>query len=113
VHELAITQSIFDIALETAKSAQAKKITSININVGELSGVETDCISFYFDALKKDSIAEEAVLNFSLEPAELRCRDCQATFKTKDIPWLCPGCRSASIEITGGRDCYVDNIEVE
>ena len=113
MHELAVTQSIFDIAVKTAESAKAKKITKINVVVGELSGIETDCVLFYFDALKKGNIAEEAVIDFRYEPAELKCRDCQATFKTKHIPWLCPDCRSASIEITSGRDCYVDNIEVE
>jgi hydrogenase nickel incorporation protein HypA/HybF len=113
VHELAITQNIFDIALETAKSAQAKKVTRINVVIGELSGIERDCILFYFDFLKKDNIAEEAVIDFKFESAQLKCRDCQAEFKTQEIPWLCPDCHSSSIEIISGRDCFVDSIEVD
>ena len=113
MHELSLAQNIFNIALDTAESAKAKKVTKINVVVGELSGIESDCILFYFDFLKKDNIAEEAVIDFVSEPAQLKCRDCKAEFKTQEIPWLCPDCHSSRIEITGGRDCYVDSIEVE
>ena len=113
MHELAITQNILDIVLNEAKSAQANKVTKINLVIGELSGTVSDCVQFYFDFLKKGNAAEEAALDFKLVPAELRCRDCQTSFKPKDPAWTCPNCQSTSLEVISGRECYVESIEVE
>jgi hydrogenase nickel incorporation protein HypA/HybF len=113
VHELAITQNILDIVLSEAKAAQADKITKINLVIGELSGVVSDCVQFYFDFLKKGNPAEEATIDFRLVPAELRCRDCQTNFNPQDSAWVCPNCQSTSLEVISGRNCYIESIEVE
>jgi len=113
VHELAITQNILDIVLNEAKSAQANKVTKINLVIGELSGIVSDCVQFYFDFLKKGNVAEEATLDFKLVPAELRCRDCSKVFYPKDSAWICPDCRGTSLDVISGRECYVESIEVE
>ena len=113
MHELSITQNILDIVLNEAKSAQANKVTKINLVIGELSGTVSDCVQFYFDFLKKGNAAEEAVLDFKLVPAELRCRDCLADFKPKDSAWVCPSCKGTNLDVISGRECYVESIEVE
>jgi hydrogenase nickel incorporation protein HypA/HybF len=113
VHELAITQNILDIVLNEAKAAQADKVTRINLVIGELSGVVSDCVLFYFDFLKKGNAAEGATIDFRSVPVELRCRDCQTNFKPKDSAWTCPNCQSTSLEVISGRECYVESIEVE
>ena len=51
------------LALEKATEAQAKKIISINLVVGELSGVVGDCVQFYFDAISRGTIADGAKLD--------------------------------------------------
>ena len=113
MHELAITHNILNIALDEAATAQASKITKINLVVGELSGVVSDSIQFYFDFLKKDNAAEEATLDFRIVPAQLRCRDCQTEFNPQDSVWICPSCQGLSIEVLAGRDCNIESIEVE
>ena len=113
MHELAITQNILDIVLSEAKSAQANKVTRINLVIGELSGLVSDCVQFYFDFLKKGNAAEEATLNFKLVPAELRCRDCSNSFKPEDSAWICPNCKGTNLDVLSGRECYVESIEVE
>jgi len=113
MHELGITESIVNIALDKVKESQASKIVKINLVVGELSGFVPDCIEFYFDFLSKDSIAEGAILNFELAPAQLRCRDCCTVFRPQDNLWACPKCQSQSLEITGGRELYIESMEVE
>ena len=113
MHELSITQSIVDVISKKSQEGQVSRITQVNLVIGELSGFVPDCIKFYFDFLSKDTIAEGAVLNFQLIPARLRCRDCSSTFSPRDGDWTCPECHSLSIEIIGGRELYIDNMEVE
>jgi hydrogenase nickel incorporation protein HypA/HybF len=113
MHELGITENIVNIALSKAGEAQAKKVTQINLVIGELSGFVPDCIQFYFDSLSKGTIAQEAVLHFESVPTQLRCRDCSAVFHPRDSLWACPECRGQSIEISQGRGLYIESIEVE
>lgn len=113
MHELSITQSIMDIVLDQAKAAEAKKVTKINLVIGEMSGVVSDCVQFYFDFLKKGNVAEEATLDFKLVPVELRCRDCQTVFHPNDSAWVCPNCGSTKVEVVRGQESFVESIEVE
>ncbi|OIP28362.1 MAG: hydrogenase maturation nickel metallochaperone HypA [Chloroflexi bacterium CG_4_10_14_0_8_um_filter_46_9] len=113
MHEFGITESIIKIALDKANEAQASKISQINLVVGELSGFVPDCIQFYFNFLSKDTTAEKATLHFELIPAQLRCRDCSAIFQPENSEWNCPECHGQSVEIIGGRDLYIESMEVE
>jgi hydrogenase nickel incorporation protein HypA/HybF len=113
MHELSITQSIMDIVLDQAKETGAKKVTKINLVIGEMSGVVSDCVQFYFDFLKKGNLTEEATLDFKLVPVELRCRDCQTVFQPGDSAWVCPNCGSTNPEVVRGQESYVESIEVE
>lgn len=113
MHELGITESIVNIAVDKAKEAQASKITKINLVVGELSGFVPDCIEFYFDFLSKDSIAEGATLHFESAPAQFRCRSCSTVFRPQDTIWTCPKCQSQNVEITKGRELYIESIEAK
>jgi hydrogenase nickel incorporation protein HypA/HybF len=113
MHEFGITENIINIALNKAGEVQASKITRVNVVIGELSGFVPDCIQFYFDSLSKDTIAQEAVLHFELVPAQLRCRNCSTIFHPQDTSWSCPKCRGQSVEISKGRELYIESIEVE
>jgi hydrogenase nickel incorporation protein HypA/HybF len=102
-----------DIVLNQAKEAQAKKVTRINLVIGELSGVVSDSVQFYFDFLRKGNAAQEATLDFKLVPIELRCRECQTAFHPEDSTWICPNCQSASLDVISGQESYIESIEVE
>ena len=101
------------LALEKATEAQAKKIISINLVVGELSGVVGDCVQFYFDAISRGTIADGAKLCFETKPTQIRCRKCQSVFTPADHEWSFPQCHETSVEIVTGRECYMESIEVE
>jgi len=113
MHEFGITESILSIALDKAKEAEASKIRQINLVVGELAGFVPDCIQFYFDFLSKDTIAQETALHFESRPPELRCRNCGTAFHPEDTLWSCPECQSRSVEVTGGRELYIESLEIE
>jgi len=102
-----------DIVLNQAKAAKANKVTRINLVIGELSGVVSDSVQFYFDFLKKGNATEEAILDFKLVPIELCCRDCQTTFHPDDSAWICPNCRSTGLDVIKGQESYIESIEVE
>ena len=113
MHELSITQSILQIALEHAEKAGAKYIRRINLVIGELSGIVDESVQFYFDFVSKDTPAEGAQLVFKKLPARFRCRFCGNEFTPRKDNWTCPACQSPGVEIISGREFYMDSIEAE
>jgi hydrogenase nickel incorporation protein HypA/HybF len=113
MHELAITQSMLDLALEHAERAGARRITRINLIVGELSGIVDESVQFYFDLIGKGTMAEGAQLAFERLPARFRCRSCGHEFPLQDSNWACPVCQALGGELITGREFYMESIEVE
>jgi hydrogenase nickel incorporation protein HypA/HybF len=114
MHELVITQNLLDTVLAEARKAEAREVTGVHLVVGELSGIASDCVQFYFDILKKDTVASRATIDFTPVPALFRCRDCHTEFHSGgETVWICPDCTGCSIEILNGRDCNIESIEVE
>ena len=113
MHELAITQSMFDLVLEQAEKARAKKVGKINLVIGEMTGVVGECVQFYFPFLSQGTIAEGATLCFIVVSTTARCRDCGQEFRLQEFDWNCPNCGGNSIEIIAGKELFVESIEVE
>lgn len=113
MHELGVTESIVNIALTKAEEVQASRILKISIVLGELSGFVPECIEFYFESLRKDTIAEGAKLDFNIIPAKFRCRDCSTISSPEGMLWICPSCQSHRMEVIGGQEFYINDLEVE
>ena len=113
MHELAITQEMLDLVLEQAKEAKAREVGKISLVIGEMCGVVKEAVEFHFDFLSKGTIAEGATLDFTMVPQTARCRSCGKVFELGEFDWACPDCGGSSLEITGGKELFVDSIEVE
>jgi len=113
VHEQSIVESLLAIAIENAEKAKAKKILRINVVVGELSGVVEESVNFYFSFLSKNTIAADAGIDYKRTPARLRCRQCNIEFIAENMDFRCPSCKETQVEIIGGRELYMDSLEVE
>ena len=113
MHELAITQSILDIARKAADEHGAKRVKSVRIMLGEYSGVVPQCIQYYFDVISKDTIAEGAVLDIRRLPVVIRCGACgrESTIDKRHV--ACPLCGSTELKLIGGREFYIESLEVE
>lgn len=114
MHELPATQGILDVALETARDAGAARIASIDVVIGELSSIVDDSVQFYFDVLSRGTPAAGATLRLRRIPGAARCADCGAGYDV--APPLDPTCRvcgGLSLRVTGGREFYIESIEVD
>jgi hydrogenase nickel incorporation protein HypA/HybF len=113
MHEQSIVESLLALALENAEKAKASKILRIYLVVGELSGVVQESVNFYFSFLRKDTIASQADLFFMHIQAQLRCRNCNKVFVPENLDFHCPDCKEEKVEIIGGRELYIDSMEIE
>ncbi len=114
MHEMAVTQSILEIALRHAAQTSAHRITAINLVIGDLTGYVDDSIQFYFDFLTQDTSAQGARLKIERIPARARCHTCGSEYEPPDARlWTCPQCGALGGEVTAGKEFYVASIEVE
>ena len=113
MHELAVTQSILDIALENARKVDAKQITSINLLIGQMASIVDDSIQFYWDILSEGTIALGATLNIKRIPTEMHCFDCGHIFSPGPDSFDCPTCNSIRVQIIQGDEMRVESIDVE
>lgn len=113
MHEMGIAQNILDIAVVAAQKEGASRITRIDLIAGELRGIEPMQLTFCFDIVAKDTLAGGAYLNIETVPVRGHCNDCQADFQIEDYVYVCPKCGSAKIEVTGGTELRLKDIEID
>lgn len=113
MHEQSIVASILTLALENAGKANAGRIVRINLVVGDYTGVVEDAVNFYFGFLSKNTIAAGAAIHYTHVPGQLRCRDCDVLFPLQKQNYHCPKCQGKRVEIVGGRELYIESMEVE
>ena len=68
MHELGVTKALYDTVVRSAAEHGASRIREIYLVLGKRSGIEPECVDYYFSLLAEDTIAEGAKLHFS--PAE-------------------------------------------
>lgn len=113
MHELAVTEGIISTAVEAAQRNGGRRITAINLVIGELSSIVDDSVQFYFDMVSAGTLAEGALLRFERRPATVACLDCGHTVDAvAPFEPHCPHCAGQRLQVAGGQDFYVDSIEV-
>jgi hydrogenase nickel incorporation protein HypA/HybF len=113
MHELSIVESLLSVALEHGEKAHATRILKIYVVLGDLSGVVDDSVNFYFSFLSEKTIAAGASVIFEHKPARLRCRTCDTIFSPEKHDFHCPHCKELQVDVIGGRELYIDRLEVE
>lgn len=114
MHELAVTQGILDVVLAAARANNARRVNAIDLVVGDLSSIVDDSVQFYFDMLSKGTPAEGAELRFRRQPAEATCWSCGYKFNVSvPLKPVCPACGSTQLHVSGGKEFYVESIDVD
>ena len=112
MHEQSIVESLLSVVLKSAEQNQAERIVTINLVVGDLSGVVEDAVNFYFNFLARETIAAGATINYRRVPVKMRCRDCRNVFEPEHLDLKCPECSGRNLDIIAGRELYVESLEV-
>lgn len=114
MHELAVTQGILHVVIESAEAAGATRIRTIDLVIGALSSFVDDSVQFSFDILSRGTIAEGAILRFHREPAIAHCTMCHRQFEIHEsLLAHCSACGSTALHVTGGKAFYVESIEID
>jgi hydrogenase nickel incorporation protein HypA/HybF len=113
MHEMAIAQSILDIAFGEMEKHAARRVQRIKVSIGEFSGVVKDALEFAFLVLTPSTPAKGASIDIEVIPLSAKCAKCgPVECKLNDLKLLCPTC-DAPLAIETGREMRVDYIDLD
>jgi hydrogenase nickel incorporation protein HypA/HybF len=122
MHEFAFAYNIFQVAESTAKKYNAKSITKVFLEIGELTLIVPELLKKSFKMATHGSIAEGAELEITFTPGKIKCNECGKTSEvsiTKEAKltglqlFECKHCGSKNTEIIEGKKANVKNIKIQ
>jgi hydrogenase nickel incorporation protein HypA/HybF len=113
MHELAITENILNIVLGNAAQANASRVISLKLKIGQLSSFVDDSVQFCWSLLSQGTICEGAELQITRVAAEFECLDCGRRFHFERELSPCPACGGMKARLTAGEELEVSSIEIE
>lgn len=113
MHELPITESILEISLRHAAKADAKRIVSVHLVIGQLASIVDDSVQFYWDIITENTIAQGAKLHFKRIPVRMYCSTCAEEYAPDPDAFECPKCGGIRNKIISGEEFYLSAIDIE
>ena len=113
MHEMSLAQGVLQLMEDAAHRDNFTKVTAVWLEIGQLAGVEPDAMLFCFDAVTRDSVAQGARLEIIAVPGTGWCMACVKTVPMTDVLGECPQCGGYPLQLTGGTEMRVKELEVE
>jgi hydrogenase nickel incorporation protein HypA/HybF len=113
MHEFSIAQNIVEIVEDTIHRNRLTRIEEIELEVGELSGIEITAMETALECLLPGSLLENAKVNITIIKGIMRCRQCNHEFASNDMLLPCPNCQSLGSQIIAGKELRVKSISGE
>ncbi|MDU1906189.1 MAG: hydrogenase maturation nickel metallochaperone HypA [Dysgonomonas sp.] len=113
MHELSIALSIVDLAEQQARQNNASEIEELELEIGNLAGVELQTLMFALESSVKGTMLENARIVRHDVIGEGRCGDCEHIFPLSTFFEACPQCGSYCINVLKGKELRVKSIVVK
>jgi hydrogenase nickel incorporation protein HypA/HybF len=113
MHEMALCESVLQIVEATARRHGAARVKTVRLEIGELSHVEPEAMRFSFQVVTRQSIAADATLEIDHVPGSAWCMQCSAVVAIARRGEGCPTCGSYQLQVTGGEELRVKDIEID
>lgn len=112
MHEMALTENIIQAIEDNAAQEGYSAVKGVWIEVGPLAGVETEALRFCFDVVARGTIAEGARFEIIATEGTAWCIPCGKSIRIVQRYDACPDCGSHQLQITGGEELRIKELEV-
>jgi hydrogenase nickel incorporation protein HypA/HybF len=112
MHEMSLAESIVQIVEDTAREHGGTRVASVRLEIGQLAGVELEALRFCFEAASRDSVAAGAALVIDQPQGRAWCMPCGGSVTVGSLADPCPDCGSHQLQVTGGTELRVREIEM-
>jgi hydrogenase nickel incorporation protein HypA/HybF len=113
MHEMSICERIVSVIEQQAVAQSFSKVNMVRLEIGPLAGVELEALRFSFDVVTRGGLAEKARLEIIELPIDAWCMQCAEKTVVKERFDACPECGSYQVQITGGDELRIKDMEVD
>ncbi|MET4331248.1 hydrogenase nickel incorporation protein HypA/HybF [Bradyrhizobium sp. i1.15.2] len=113
MHEMALCEGIVGIVEEEARKRAFTKMNVVRLEIGALSHVAPEALKFCFEAVAARTIAQGARLEIVETPGTAWCMACSKTVEIGQRYEPCPSCGGYQLQVTGGEEMRVRELEVD
>ncbi len=113
MHEMSLCEGVLQVLQTEASNQGFNKVKAVWLEIGDLSSVEPEAMLFSFDVVTKNSLADGAKLNIINVPGNAWCMQCSKNVSVKKRFDECPNCGSYQLQITGGDEMKIKELELE
>ncbi len=109
---MSLAEGVLQLIEDAAHRDQFNKVSTVWLEIGQLSGVEPEAMAFCFAAVTRDTVADGARLEIIILPGLGWCEACARTVPMTEVFDSCPQCGSCPLPVTAGTDMRVKELEV-
>ncbi len=114
MHEISVLYKMLDQVEAVARDNNVKHIQSIEIEIGELSGMLPYFFEQYYEpATENKELFKGSELIIKSIPGEGLCSECKSLYNVMRFEGKCPKCGSRNKKIISGRDFMIKNIHAD
>lgn len=114
MHEISVLYKAVELAEQTARDNNIEHISSITLEVGELSGYLPVFFEKYFPVvIENREMFRDCQLKMVIARGEGLCLSCGAMYNIMKNEGMCPKCGSRSKKVLGGQQFLLKEIEYE
>ncbi len=115
MHEFSICRAIVDAVLdELSKLGPGRgRLARVRIVAGASRQIAPENIVMAYEAMIKNTPADGSILEIESRPITARCGRCGWTGEIKGFAYMCGSCGAGDIELTGGKELFLDALEIE
>lgn len=109
MHELSVVLEVFSLVEEIMTEQDLKSVSSVTIEIGELSGILPDYFKECWNVARIGGVFDNTELNLEFIPAVAKCT-CGEEYEMQKNSRICPRCHKTDYEIINGREFMVKQI---
>jgi hydrogenase nickel incorporation protein HypA/HybF len=110
MHELSIAVSIVEIVEKEVRKAGKHKVDELELEVGNLSGIQLDSLEFVWSSATRNSMLEGVQFSVHKIPGKGKCLTCKTVFEMDDLYGQCPECGEVFIDLIQGKELKIKRI---
>jgi hydrogenase nickel incorporation protein HypA/HybF len=113
MHEMSLCEGVLRILEEQAREQQFARVKTVWLEIGDLASVEKEAMRFSFGVVMKGTLADGARLEIIEVPGQAWCMQCMKPVSIKHVFDACSDCGSHQLQVTGGEEMRIKELEVD
>ena len=113
MHEVSLVEGVLQLIEEYQRKEGFSSVRLVRLEIGRMADVEIEAMRFCFDTVVRGSVADGARLEIIEVPGQGWCEACRRSVPMQVRFDACPDCGHFPLQVSGGTEMRVSELEVD